>query len=520
MIQRPLRLALAGLLALASGVASGGTLTLKSVGGATLGGVTTVEVSGTPGEKFLVVLSLTAGPTSLPLPNQPSTIDVGFDLIDLSLQIPGFLGTIPAGGTAVIALPIPGDPILTAVTLHLQALRIIFNAHFDGKSNPWTWTPAFPGTTRPAIGTMPVARAGHTATTLTDGRVLFIGGGADGVVASYGQKSIDRYDPGTQTWTQLNQMSSARVSHTATTLLNGKILIAGGADDVQGEPIATAELYDPATNVLTPVGNLASPRALHNASLLPDGRVLLTGGTTSFANPSDIVTHSLKTTEIFNPATNTFSAGPNMAEPRVGHTMTTLNNGKILIAGGFSWVTILFTIPYVTDKAQLYTPNAGAGTFGSQITMTGDRFAHAAIKLDDGNVAIIGGAQDQLASPFNPVAVNTIELFDAATSTFSPFAAMSVPRGVAAVSRLPDGRIVIAGGAFGSLSTPTPDGTVDVMEQSGFVSATLNMQHVRANFTATTLVDGTVLLAGGGEYPDPGNPNLLDSWDDAEILHP
>lgn len=501
--------------------AHAGPLTLKSVGGATLGGVTTLEISGTPGDSYLLILSLSGGPTALPLPHQPNSIDVGLELIDLSLGIPGFLGTIPAGGKVVLPLPIPGDPILTFLTLHFQALRVVNNVKFDGKSNPWKWTPAFPGATRPSLDTMSVARAGYAIVEMPDDSVLFFGGGNDGLAASYGQRNVDRYDVGTQTFTPVADMLFPRSSHTATRLANGKILLTGGADDVLGEPTNKVELYDPATFTSTPMPDLSVARALHTANLLPDGRVLVAGGTTSFNSPQDIVTNALRSTEIFNPATNTWSAGPNMAEPRVGHTATELLDGRILFAGGFSWIQIIVIIPFVSDKAQLYTPNAGSGTFGTNMTMaTGDRFGHTAIRLDDGRVWLIGGAQDQLASPFDPVAVNTIAEYTPSLNSFAIGATMTTPRGVAAVSRLPNGHIVIAGGAYGSLSVPTPDSTIDVMDQSGVIFSLLNMQHVRANFFATTLCDGTVLLAGGGEYPDPQTPSIVWSWDDAEILHP
>lgn len=501
--------------------AEAGPLKLKSVGGATLAGVTTLEISGTPGDSYLVVLSLSGGPTALPLPHQPNSIDVGFDLLDLSLSIPGFLGTIPAGGTVVLPLPIPGDPILAFLTLHFQALRIVNNVKFDGKSNPWKWTPAAPGTTRLALDTMTVARAGYAVVTQPDVTVLFFGGGNDGLAASYGQTSVDRYDPGTQTFTPVADMLFPRSSHTATPLGNGKILLVGGADDILGEPTNKAELYDPATNSSLALPNLTSPRALHTANLLPDGRVLVAGGTTSFNSPQDIVTNSLRSTEIFNPVTNTWSAGPNMAEPRVGHTATALTDNRILFAGGFSWVQIIVIIPFVSDKAQLYTPNAGLGTFGANTTMaTGDRFAHTAIRLDNGRVWLIGGAQDQASSPFDPVAVNTIAEYDPVSNSFAIGATMTTPRGVAAVTRLGNGHIVIAGGAYGALSVPTPDSTIDVLDQSGVLFGLLNMQHVRANFFATTLCDGTVLLAGGGEYNDPLVPSIVWSWEDAEILHP
>ncbi len=495
--------------------AIGDVLTLKSVGGATEGSITTVEVSGTPGDSYLVVLSLSGGPTVLPPPHTPSSIDVGFDLIDLSLAIPGFLGTIPAGGKVVIPLPFPYDPILQVLTLHLQALRIVNNVHFGGKSNPWIWTPSMPQTTRAVASTMNVARAGQAVVAMPDNSLLVFGGGADGVAASYGQRSIDRYDPATQTFTHLGDMLQPRVSHTATRLANGKILLAGGADDGVGDPTAFAELYDPATHTSVALPNMSTPRALHTANLLPDGRVWITGGTNSFANALATLLGALKSTTIFNPATNTWTAGPDMAEPRIGHTATTLANNKILLTGGYTLG--LFGIPAISDKFQLYTPNAGIGTLTANATMsTGDRFGHAAIRLDNGNVWLIGGAQ---GTALTPTATNSIAEYDVGTNSFQIVTTMSVARALTTVVRTNDGLVAIAGGAYGILTSPTPDATIDILDQNGTFYGSIAMIRPRANFSANLLCDGTVLLMGGGEYPDAVNPQIVYSWDDAEILH-
>src|SRR6476646_1857005 len=72
-------------------------------------------------------------------------------------------------------------------------------------------------------------------------------------------------------------MSSARFSHTATLLLNGKVLIAGGGT-------ATAELYDPSTFRFTGTGSMSIARTAHTAVLLPDGKVLVAGGTDTQSN--------------------------------------------------------------------------------------------------------------------------------------------------------------------------------------------------------------------------------------------
>ncbi|MBL8768597.1 MAG: hypothetical protein JNL94_14570 [Planctomycetes bacterium] len=496
-------------------------ISLHSTGGATINALTTMTVSAAPGSQYLLILSLNSGPTALPAPHSPSSLDVGFDLLDLSVGLPGFLGTIPAGGSVDVPLFFPPLPILDVLTLHFQAVRIV-GGLIDGKSQRWVLTPSMPFDSETTLTSMSVRRSGYAAITRSDGKVLLFGGGDDGIVASYGQDSVDLYDPATQTFSPMPPMLAPRVSHTATMLNDGRVLLTGGADAFPvGEPVASAEIYHPVTGVSVPVGTLAVARGLHQANRLPDGRVLITGGTSSFMNALDIITKAHRTTEIFNPATNTFTAGPNMGEPRVGHTATTLANGKLLVAGGFSYTT-LFSIPYISDKGQIYTPNAGAGTFGAQKSMTIDRAGHTAVLLNDGRVLIIGGATSTGASILAPIENDTMEVFDETVGggTFAFDGYLSVARGVSAAVVLPAGSVVIAGGAYGSLYVPTPDSTIDLYQPSLGLLATVPMTQPRANATAVLLSDGTVLIAGGGEEPNPQTPTQVISFDSAEIFHP
>ena len=83
---------------------------------------------------------------------------------------------------------------------------------------------------------------------------------------------------------------------------------------------------------ITPTAVLSIARASHSASLLPDGRVLIAGG----FGGSGYEQTPYATTELFDPATSRFVAGPSMRIGRTGHTATTLLDGTILIAGGWT----------------------------------------------------------------------------------------------------------------------------------------------------------------------------------------
>jgi hypothetical protein len=122
------------------------------------------------------------------------------------------------------------------------------------------------------------ARQAQTATLLLDGRVLVAGGGNLGLFDA----SAEIYDPATGAWSVTGFLAFARGIHTATLLFDGRVLVTGGNHNTQAAPtilaIATSEIYDPATGIWLPSGALNSNRSTHTATLLPSGQVLITAG--------------------------------------------------------------------------------------------------------------------------------------------------------------------------------------------------------------------------------------------------
>jgi len=224
-------------------------------------------------------------------------------------------------------------------------------------------------------GNMTASRGGHTATLLANGKVL-IAGGADQDPTGTGLASAELYDPTSGTFTQTGSMAVGRFLHTATLLQNGRVLIVGGVLTSTSDPVATAEVYDPATGIFTMTGAMATARERHTATLLADGRVLIVGGTT-FTGTGNL--HPTVTVEIYDPTTGSFSVTGSMAEARTFHTATLLPNGKVLVAGGGD----------ENSTVEIYDP--ATGSFSITGGMAIGRSGHTATRLSNGSVLFAGG---------------------------------------------------------------------------------------------------------------------------------
>ncbi len=173
-----------------------------------------------------------------------------------------------------------------------------------------------------------------------------------------------------------------------------------------------------------------------------------------------------------------------MINPRQLQTATLLNNGMVLVAGGFD-----FPAPGVLASAELYDPARGIFTAtGSMTTAAG---GHTATLLNNGQVLIAGGQNDA-----SGIAVATAELYDPARGIFTATGSMTTARGGQTATPLNNGRVLIAGGE-NELSGIVVGSAELYDPATGLFTATGSMTTTRAHQTATLLNNGQVLIAGG-----------------------
>jgi len=283
------------------------------------------------------------------------------------------------------------------------------------------------------------------------------------------------------TFATTGALTSIRAGHSATLLPNGTVLVVGGFNGTIR--LATSELYDPAAGGWTASGKMAIGRTLHTATLLSNGKVLVTGGHFT-------ATGSSPRCEWYDPASGTWTETGAMTTARGNHTATLLLNGKVLVAGGFNRNT-----GSVVSTAELYDP--GTGTWTAAGSLANARENHTATLLFDGKVLVVGGAPDNLQSN----SLSSVEVYDPAARTWATDNPMISARQFHTATLLPDGRVLVAGGADAGYFN---SGAELYDSATGTWTATGSLGIARGIHTATLLPDGKVLAVGG-------NHNSLDA---------
>ncbi len=268
-----------------------------------------------------------------------------------------------------------------------------------------SWSPA---------ASMATPRFGAAATTLSDGRVLVVGGqGTDGPVLS----STELYDPTTNTWSPGAPLPSPLEDAAAAPLPGDEVLVVGGTSG-DGLPIAATEIYDGVTNTWTsgpvmPVG-MAGPAA----STLGDGRILASEGVTN---------------EIYDPSTGSWTmVAPN--ERGIGDAAAPLGAGLVAVVGAGNGESEATPVEMydASNNTWTYLPD----TFSNMDWQPSPAFDDGAIaSLPGGGLLALGGGGTTGAS-----------LYDPAIHDWLPAASFTSPLIQPSAATLPHGDVLVAGG--------------------------------------------------------------------------
>ena len=334
------------------------------------------------------------------------------------------LGVIAAGALVVGGHPAPRLPtVVVPVARPSLAPRYPYEGVFE------------------RVSALPSDLATETLVPLADGRVLGIGNSFD----TPRPQSI--WDPATGRFTAIATSVGRRSQPIGVLLLDGRVLIIGGdIAQTPGEPpgngtatYSTAELFDPATGSFTPAGPMVGKGWAPTAIRLTDGRVLVLDGiSVDDAEASDPL---LRTAEVYDPATDTFTATGEMAGHAGGANMALLPDGRVLLVGG-SWPE--------SNQAEIFDP--ATATFSRTDDLPSDGLhpqerdhywpsvAAAAVSLPDGRILVPGRHCNEIGKDEGS-APTISAIFDPATETFS--ATTPMPHCIEQAIALPDGRVFL-----------------------------------------------------------------------------
>ena len=353
-----------------------------------------------------------------------------------------------------------------------------------------------------STGSLVTGRWNQTATTLADGRVL-VAGGID--TNNHILSSCEIYDPSTGLWSATGSLATGRFIHTATLLPSGLVLVAGGTDG-NYDQLTSCEIYNPSTGKWAATGSLKTARAQHTATLLPNGQVLAAGG----ANGC----------ELYNPSSGAWTQTGALLTGRWNHTATLLSNGTVLVTGGLTFGSS----PVTLVSSELYDPSSGGWT--STGSLSAARWGHTATLFSDGKVLVAGGAGVWTNNGANADILSDCEIYNPSNGVWTTTGSLGAARAIHTATLLPGGKVLAAGGQGASDTALSGCELYD--ESAGAWTATGSLAAGVYGQTASLLTAYGVVLAAGGnsnsgvipgcETFNPSTPATDGIWQNAANL--
>lgn len=427
------------------------------------------------------------------------------------IEVRGYDGDPKSGGRVVsmgrsVALDIPSEvPVRQppSITVFLRRVNA-FSAPVSGADSRCL--------------TMKVARAGHTATRLKNGKVFIAGGFLlrGGTLDRVALADAEVFDPATATLEAVRDVSLSGVTskleraYQSATLLpsSGQVALWGGEvyppDGGAAVALASVIFYDPDVDdygTLPVREHVPLPRAHHGAAVDVSGRLLVAAGLGGSGRAQGAV-------EWFDPATTEYGAVQGVDLPRLDATVATVQKGALVaVAGGTDGTSMIRDVALFQLVGGAFVPKQSP-----TLSEPGRRSAGAAALREGLDLILLGGYSDP--ARLKPIASSEIVSGDGAPVTNGPNV---VSMGEVCAVTLADGRVMAIGGRTADESGDFPSSS----GQTVLVSATPQgavsilggpeLPVPRFGHTCTALLDGTVLVTGGIDE-NGGQEILSDVW--------
>ncbi len=385
---------------------------------------------------------------------------------------------------------------------------------YDPAANEEPSAPTLSGMQWFPVAAMSEPRADQIATLLADGDVL-VAGGYNGFTPAGGShvslSSAEVFDPAAGEWTQTAPMLVGRSGQVASLLADGDVLVVGGWEMPKGgEYVRTAELYDPATNAWTAAPVPAELEESQSLTTLPDGMVLMRGvfGTDLFNQTAGAA--------IYDPSSNTWTRVASPKLLRYGATVTLLPDGDVLVVGGSHSEPAPFPVDQIhTLLASVEEFDPATNAWSEVASMGHARMSEAATLMADGEVLVAGGTYEVNSGENDELdSLRNTEAYDPATNRWSARAPTLLPRAQDTATLMPNGDVLLAGGydcgggkgclGYGGSGDCCGASSAEVYDPASNTWEFTDPVLSGNEHTATLLGDGGVLVTGGNVGPVSG----------------
>lgn len=308
-------------------------------------------------------------------------------------------------------------------------------------------------------------REEHASIVMADGNVM-VTGGSTGYTTGY-SSSAEIYNVATNTWHFVDSMNAARAAHSMVLLQDSSILA------ISGFQLNSCEKYNPNSGMWSFVDSIKKVRDRgFTTTILDNGKILITGGWYFDGSQAEFV----KECEIYDPIINEWSIVDSLSIGRLYHSATFLKDGRVLVIGGLSPNSWL-------KSCEIFDPTTGQWSLTDSLSI--ERGDHSAVVLPDGKVLVTGGGN------LNNLAILSCELYDPVTESWEVVGSTDFPHTAHSSILLSDSLIMLVGGAIGPASG-------ELFSPKTFSSVFLNtLPFQKYESTVHLLPDGRIINVGG-----------------------